>query len=102
MPRRSPFTIVLSDTEERVLVETSKRHTAPYYKVVRAKIILFAASGLENDQIARRLDIPRESVSKWRKRFFYEGLDGLQERPRCERPRSFLPSGHCGNQGPRL
>ena len=102
MPRTSPFTIVLSGTEERVLVERSRQYTAPYYKVVRAKIILFAASGQENEQIARRLDVPREIVSKWRKRFFYERLDGLEERPRCGRPRSFSPSGHCGNQGPRL
>jgi len=100
MPRKSPFTIVLSGAEEQVLVERSKQYTAPYCKVVRAKIILFAASGLENEQISRRLDVPREIVSKWRKRFFYERLDGLEERPRCGRPRSFPPSGHCGNQGP--
>lgn len=102
MPRTSPFTIDLSGAEERVLVERSKQYTAPYYRVVRAKIILFAASGLENEQISRRLDVPREIVTKWRKRFFYERLDGLEERPRCGRPRSFSPSDDCGNQGPRL
>ena len=102
MPRTSPFTIVLSPNEERVLLERSKQYTAPYYKVVRAKIILFAASGQENEQISRRLDVPREIVSKWRKRFFYERLDGLEERSRCGRPRSFSPSGHCRNQGPGL
>jgi len=102
MPRTSPFAIVLSETEERALVDRSNQYTLPYYKVVRAKIILFAASGLENEQIARRLDLPREIVSKWRKRFYYQRLEGLEERPRCGRPRSFSPSGHCGNQVPGL
>jgi transposase len=63
----------------------------PYRDVVRAKIILMAAEGIDNDEIADRLDTRREIVSKWRKRFFEEGLVGLEERPRGGRPPVFSP-----------
>jgi transposase len=91
MPRTSPFIIALSCAEEQVLVERSRQYTAPYYKVVRAKIILLAASGMENEQISRLLDVPRRIVTKWRKRFYYKRIDGLEDEPRCGRPRSFSP-----------
>jgi hypothetical protein len=39
---------------------------------MRAKVVLMAADGLHNDEIAGRLDTPREIVSKWRKRFYHE------------------------------
>ncbi len=63
----------------------------PYREVVRAKIVLMAAAGLDNDEIAARLDTRREIVSKWRKRFFEQGLAGLEERPRGGRPPVFPP-----------
>ena len=58
---------------------------------MRAKIVLMAAGGLDNDEIAARLDTSRVIVSKWRKRFFEEGIPGLEERPRGGRPRVFPP-----------
>jgi transposase len=56
-------------------------------------MILMAAQGIGNDEIAVRLDMPREVVSLWRKRFFKERLAGLQERARPGRPRAFLLHG---------
>ncbi len=67
----------------------AQKYTLPYYKVVRAKAIMLAADGLENKKIGEQLDLPREIVSKWRKRFFEERLDGLQDRQRPGRPRRF-------------
>jgi transposase len=64
--------------------------------VVRAKIVLYAAQGLDNDQIAARLDTPRQIVSKWRKRFFEERLAGLEDRPRRGRPARFSPQRRRG------
>ena len=64
---------------------------------MRAKIALLAAEGLENKQIAERLDLPRQIVSKWRKRFFEERLAGLEERSRRGRPRTFSPSSGHGS-----
>lgn len=91
MPRSSPYRIVLTAEEQRVLEERARRYTLPYREVVRAKIVLMAADGLRNDQIAERLDTRREVVSKWRKRFFHERLAGLEEHPRTGRRPVFPP-----------
>ena len=91
MPRKSPYVIVL-DLEERLWLEHAARsYTSPYCEVVRAKVILLAADGLENTQIGERVNLPRQVVSKWRKRFFDERVAGLQDRPRGGRPPSFSP-----------
>jgi transposase len=91
MPRKSPFILSLNAAQRRELEARSRRYTLPYREVVRAKIVLMAAEGLDNDQIAARLDTRREIVSKWRKRFFEDGLAGLEERPRGGRPPVFSP-----------
>jgi len=49
-------------------------------------MILMAAQGLGNDEIAARLDTRREVVSQWRQRFFTDRLAGLDERARPGRP----------------
>ncbi len=91
MPRSSPFTIKLARHEDFELRRRAAQYTLPYFQVVRAKMILLAAEGLSNDQIAARLDTRREVVSMWRKRFFEERLAGLEERSRPGRPRVFSP-----------
>ena len=97
MPRKSPYEVVLSEEEAKELSRRAGKYTLPYFMVMRAKIILLAAQGLRNDEIADRLSTRREIVSMWRKRFFEERLRGLEERPRPGRPRSFPPrSGRPG------
>ena len=91
MPRKSPYTVTLSAEQRTELEARARRYTLPYRDVVRAKIVLMAAAGLDNDEIAARLDTRREIVSKWRKRFFEHGLPGLEERPRGGRPPAFSP-----------
>lgn len=91
MPRKSPFVIELTREEERVLRQRSRKYTLPYFQVVRAQIILLAAAGLGNDEIAARVNMRREVVSKWRQRFFRKRLAGLEEGPRPGRPRAFPP-----------
>ena len=56
-----------------------------------AKLILYAAQGLSNDEVAVCLDTRREVVSLWRKRFFTDRLAGLEEHARPGRPRTFSP-----------
>jgi CRP-like cAMP-binding protein len=102
MPRESPFTIRLGRIEHRQLEAQARRYTLPYRDVIRAKIVLLAAEGLRNDEIAARLDTRREIVSKWRKRFFEQGLAGLEERPRRGRPSLFSPRGRRRGQGARV
>jgi transposase-like protein len=94
MPRSSPFCVQLSDEEQRELEQRARKYTSPYRDVIRAKIILMAATGLRNDLIASRLDIPRQIVSKWRKRFCRERLPGLEEQPRGGRSARFSPQRH--------
>lgn len=91
MPRSSPYRIALSRAEREVLEQTARQYTSPYFEVLRAKLILSAAEGLANRDIAAKLDVPRQIVSKWRKRFFEERLAGLQDRPRSGRPPAFPP-----------
>lgn len=91
MPRSSPFTIQLSSAEEAELRRRAGKYTLPYFQVQRAKMILLAADGLNNDEIAGRLDSRREVVGRWRKRFFADRLQGLEEQPRPGRPRIFSP-----------
>lgn len=92
MPRSSPFIIALTDREQYLLESAARKYTSPYKDVIRAKIILLAAQGYSNDEIALRLDTPRQIVSKWRKRFFQDRLLGLQDQPRGGRPGCFSPS----------
>ena len=91
MPRKSPFVIKLTTAEASELRRRAGKYTLPYFEVVRAKMILMASQGMDNDEIALRLDIGREVVSQWRKRFYEDRIPGLEERPRPGRPRAFPP-----------
>ncbi len=102
MPRRSPFRIVLTPGEARELEARTRKYTLPYFQVVRAKMILLAAEGRSNDQIAAALSTRREVVSLWRKRFFHDRLGGLEERARPGRPRTFPPRGRRPHPRARL
>ena len=67
MPRSSPYVIALTHTERSVLEARTRRYTLPYRDVMRAKVVLLAAEGLENKEIGERLDMPRpcrEQVAK--------------------------------------
>ena len=102
MPRTSPFIIELSSVERAALESTSRRYSAPYRDVVRARIVLLAAEGLENTVIAGRVELPVQIVSKWRKRFFEERVAGLAERARSGRRPAFPPRARRRRQGDRL
>ena len=91
MPQISPYPINLSDTERFRLESQARKYTSSYYSVLRAKMILLAAQGQRNDQIAASLSVPRQIVSKWRKRFYEERLAGLEAEPRTGRPPVFPP-----------
>lgn len=102
MPRESPYDILLSPLEESELRRRTRKYTLPYYQVQRAKMVLLAAEGLSNKDIAQCLDTRREVVCFWRKRFFEDRLDGLEDRPRPGRPRVFPPRGRNAGESTRL
>jgi len=89
MSRSSPFMITLSGTDRAELQRRARCYTAPHAEVIRAKIVLLAADGLENTVIAERLDVHAGVVSRWRKRFAAEGMAGLADRQRSGRPRVY-------------
>jgi transposase len=89
MSRRSPFEILLSAPERAVLEERASSLTMAHAEVVRARIVLLAAEGMANVEIARRVGVCVDVASKWRKRFWRGGLAGLRDRPRSGRPRIF-------------
>jgi len=94
--RRSPFSVRLSIVARMTLEERASSRKAPHAQVVRARIVLLAAQGLTNVDIARRVGVCVDVVSKWRKRFCQEGLAGLKDRARSGRPGRFGPEVAAG------
>src|SRR6266540_3263174 len=86
---QSPLVVQLQASERKLLKRLVGTPTAQYRQVLRAKIVLAAAAGLANAQIARRLGITVNTVRKWRKRYAAQGLAGLADRKRCGRPRVY-------------
>ena len=89
MSRRSPFGVQLCGTDRTILEERASSRTAPHSQVVRARIVLLAAEGDQNVDIAAQVGVCVDVASRWRKRFCQEGLAGLEDRPRSGRPRIF-------------
>ena len=102
MPRQSPFIITVTSEDKDRLESAARKYTSSYRDIIRAKIVLYAAQGLTNDEIAQRIDTPRQIVSKWRKRFYEQGFDGLDELPRHGRPSVFSPRYRRRRKGPRV
>ncbi|WP_158605627.1 helix-turn-helix domain-containing protein [Amycolatopsis panacis] len=89
MAARSPYVITLDPADRQTLEALSRRGRAEHRQVLRARIVLAAADGQCNADIARALGVVVDTVRKWRKRFCREGLPGLADRPRSGRPRVF-------------
>ncbi|MCA1678923.1 MAG: helix-turn-helix domain-containing protein [Actinobacteria bacterium] len=68
----------------------------------RARIVLYAAEGLSNVEIAGRLDTTPGVVAKWRRRFCEGRVEGLSDRPRAGRPCRFPPGAGRRGQGGRV
>ena len=71
--------IVLSTTEEATLDGWARSRSLPLRQVQRAQIIQLAASGVENQEIARVLGVSRPTVQLWRERFLRLRLAGLEK-----------------------
>jgi DNA-directed RNA polymerase specialized sigma24 family protein len=93
MARPSEYPIELTEEQRAELRTRAARYTLPFREVQRARIVLMAADGLENGEIARRVDVTVDTVRKWRKRFIDHGLAGLEEAPGRGRKPAFPPSG---------
>jgi putative transposase len=67
--------IVLSEPEQEALLQITRRHRSEQQGVLRARIVLAAAQGHSNAQIARELVINVDTVRLWRDR--WAGLQGI-------------------------
>ena len=94
--------IELTQIERGDLERVARAEKLPFREVQRARMVLYAAEGLSDSQIAARLDCTRESVGKWRRRFERNRIDGLRDQPRAGRPRRFPPGTGRPGQGDRL
>jgi transposase len=88
MPPNVAVAIELSDEERLQLEAWTRRRTSAQALAQRSRIVLLAAAGLKNTEIAARLGINRAMAAKWRSRFAARRLDGLTDEPRRGRPRT--------------
>ena len=103
MPKRATQ-VFLNDQEQEALVQLTKRHRSEQQHVLRARIVLAAAQGCSNTQIARELAINVDTVRLWRDRWVglqgigWETLSGaerLQDAPRPGTPPKITAEHRC-------
>jgi transposase len=88
MPIPTAVSIELTDEERALLESFTRRHTSAQALALRARIVLDAADGFTNGEIAERQRVSRPTVTKWRGRFARLRIDGLLDEPRPGRPRT--------------
>lgn len=87
MPRVAP-PVVLTENQLKELQRIARAASSSANDVCRVRIILLAASGHPNNEIASTLEISEPLVCKWRQRFFRMGMAGLSDAARSGRPTS--------------
>jgi transposase len=69
-------------------VALTRSSSAPAGLAQRARIVLLAADGVSNTEIASRMGISRPTVIAWRARYDTSGIGGLRDRARSGRRRA--------------
>jgi transposase len=88
MPISTPVLIELSEDERAQLESWARRRSSAQALAQRSRVVLLAAEGLNNTEIAGRLGVHRPMVRKWRSRFAEYRLDGLIDESRPGKPRT--------------
>jgi putative transposase len=103
MPKRATQ-VILSNKEQDELEQITKRHRSEQQQVLRARIVLAAAQGRTNAQIAHDLAINVDTARLWRDRWVgLQGIDlqtlsvaeRLQDAPRPGAPPKITPEQRC-------
>src|SRR3954453_22821753 len=102
VPRTSTQVIELTEPERAELERRASTVTLAFRAVQRARMILYAAEGMQDVDIAARLDCSPDSVARRRARFCEQRLEGLEDQPRSGRPRRFPPGAGRRGQGGRV
>ncbi len=79
---RPTVAIELSREEREALQRWTRRHTSSQALALRSRIVLACAQDRTNNEVAAELGINKVTVSKWRRRFAAERLEGLGDAPR--------------------
>ena len=85
--RKAASEITLSEAERSTLERLVRRRKVSRGDAQRAAIVLRAAEGKHNCEIADIVGVTRQTVRTWRERFAEHRLDGLDDEPRCGAPR---------------
>ncbi len=88
MPSPKAVEIALSEAEREQLESWARRRKSAQALAQRSRIVLAAATGKPNTEIAAELGVGRPMVTKWRSRFAEGRLDALVDEPRPGRPRT--------------
>ena len=81
--------VVVNPQQRQALERMARARSMPARLVERARIVLLAADGMENKQIARRMNLTEKKTARWRSRFLAGGIAALQkDAPRPGKPRS--------------
>jgi transposase len=102
MPGPKPSAINLTDVERQELELLVRRYTTGQQKVIRARIVLLAAIGKNNREIANELDVSLDTARLWRQRWLdlqQISLDDLSVEERLDDlPRPGAPPRLTANQ----
>ena len=102
IPGPKPLSISLTDVERQDLEKLVNRHSTSQQKALRGRIILLAAAGKNNQEIARELEVCRDTIRLWRQRWLELqpiSLDDLSIEDRLEDlPRPGTPPRLTANQ----
>ena len=81
--------VALNPEQRQALERMARARSMPARLVERARIVLLAADGMENKQIARRMNLTEKKTARWRSRFLAGGIAALQkDAPRPGKPRT--------------
>jgi putative transposase len=80
--------LVLSEAEQEQLSTMARSRSLPAALVSRARIVLAAAAGEPNSDIAARMQVTRVTAGKWRRRFLQGRINGLYDQLRPGKPRT--------------
>jgi transposase len=102
MPGPKPSAINLNDIERQELELLVRRYTTGQQKVIRARIVLLAAMGKNNREIANELEVSLDTARLWRQRWLFLqpiSLDDLSVEERLDDlPRPGAPPRLTANQ----
>jgi transposase len=88
---RAATQVTLHADERQVLQKRAQARRVERRHQQRARVVLLAAQGWSNEQIAPHVGLNVNSVRKWRDRYARAGLAALEDEPRTGRPSRLDP-----------